>query len=55
MGFSRKPNGRGMGLAISKQVLEKEGYKIFVGNTEYENGEVNFRIEKENSAITNKE
>ena len=44
MGFSRKPMGRGMGLAISKQVLEKEGYKIFV-DSQGQGMNVKFRIE----------
>ncbi|MCH8032464.1 MAG: sensor histidine kinase [Bacteroidetes bacterium] len=44
MGFSRKPMGRGMGLAISKEVLEKEGYKIFVDSLG-KGLNVKFRIE----------
>lgn len=32
-GFSRKANGRGMGLQISKEVLRNAGYDIFVGET----------------------
>ncbi|MFD7418980.1 ATP-binding protein [Streptomyces californicus] len=28
LGFSRKPNGRGMGLHISKDVLQKEGWSL---------------------------
>ena len=55
MGFSRKPNGRGMGLAISKQVLEKEGYTIFIGTTEYEGSTVNIRIEKDDKTFDEEE
>jgi signal transduction histidine kinase len=28
LGFTRKPGGRGLGLHISRQVLEKEGYRL---------------------------
>lgn len=45
LGFSRKPNGRGMGLSISKEVLNAEGYDIFVAPTR-ENCTVTFKIEQ---------
>lgn len=43
--FSRKPIGRGMGLYISKEVLSKVGYKIYVSPSKLGKG-VTFRIEK---------
>jgi signal transduction histidine kinase len=30
MGFTRKPGGRGLGLYISREVLNREGYALFV-------------------------
>ena len=30
MGFSRKPGGRGLGLYISQQVLNRQGYELFL-------------------------
>ena len=44
MGFTRKPNGIGLGLYISKQVLKKVGYDIFVTTPRPEMN-VTFRIE----------
>jgi len=43
-GFTRKPNGRGLGLHISKEVLSKVDYRICVVPTHLERG-VTFRIE----------
>jgi len=45
LGFSRKPNGRGMGLSISKQVLNAENYNIYLA-TPKEGSTVTFKIEK---------
>jgi signal transduction histidine kinase len=45
LGFSRKPNGRGMGLSISKEVLNAENYDISV-ETPREGSTVTFKIEK---------
>jgi signal transduction histidine kinase len=45
LGFSRKPNGRGMGLSISKEVLNVENYDISVA-TPKEGSTVTFKIEK---------
>jgi signal transduction histidine kinase len=45
LGFSRKPNGRGMGLNISKEVLNAENYDISVA-TPKEGSAVTFKIEK---------
>ncbi|GHV65452.1 ATPase [Bacteroidia bacterium] len=47
LGFSRKPNGRGMGLNISKEVLNAENYNIFVA-TPKEGSTVTFKIEQIN-------
>lgn len=44
MGFTRKPAGRGLGLYISRQVLSKEGYTIFLDDPISEMT-VTFRIE----------
>ena len=30
LGFTRKPGGRGLGLYISREILEREGYALFV-------------------------
>lgn len=43
--FSRKPGGRGLGLYISKEVLSKVGYKIYVADPQLKTG-VTFRIEQ---------
>ena len=43
LGFTRKPLGRGMGLYISKQVLNKTGYDIIIDNPKLERG-VTFKI-----------
>ena len=43
-GFTRKPNGRGLGLHISKEVLSKVDYRICVASPQLEKG-VTFRIE----------
>lgn len=47
LGFSRKPNGRGMGLSISKEVLNAENYDISV-ITPINGSTVTFKIEKLN-------
>ncbi|UCH72077.1 MAG: hypothetical protein JSW62_00575, partial [Thermoplasmatales archaeon] len=44
-GFSRKPNGRGMGLYISREILSKIGYTIYLLPKKEKKG-VTFRIEK---------
>ena len=44
MGFSRKPGGRGLGLFISRQILEREGYKLEVEKTEASYEGVQFKI-----------
>ena len=33
MGFSRKPSGRGLGLYIARQVLQREGYRLELDRT----------------------
>lgn len=43
--FSRKPNGRGLGLSISKEVLNAENYDIIVA-TPKEGSTVTFKIQK---------
>lgn len=43
--FSRKPAGRGLGLSISREVLEAEGYQIAVIEPR-ENSNVTFQISK---------
>jgi signal transduction histidine kinase len=45
LGFTRKPFGRGMGLYISKQVLNKVGYDITIDQPRLEKG-VTFKIYK---------
>jgi signal transduction histidine kinase len=45
LGFSRKPNGRGMGLNISKEVLNAENYDISVEKPK-EGSTVTFKIGK---------
>ncbi|MDR0605924.1 MAG: ATP-binding protein [Bacteroidales bacterium] len=45
LGFSRKPNGRGMGLNISMEVLNAENYNIYVA-TPKAGSTVTFKIEK---------
>ena len=48
LGFSRKENGRGMGLAISREVLQSIGYEITVDSPR-KNSTVTFKIfEKQN-------
>lgn len=44
LGFTRKPNGRGMGLHISKEVLRGVNYKIFVDSAR-PGSTVTFKIE----------
>ncbi len=44
-GFTRKPNGRGLGLYISREVLSKVGYRIYVDEPQPGQG-VTFRIEE---------
>ncbi|MEX2438043.1 MAG: ATP-binding protein [Candidatus Babeliales bacterium] len=43
LGFTRKLNGRGMGLHISKEVLEAENYRIFLDDSR-EGSSVTFKI-----------
>lgn len=43
--FSRKPAGRGLGLSISREVLESEGFQIIVAEPR-ENTNVTFRISR---------
>lgn len=45
--FSRKPNGRGLGLSISKQVLNDEGYEISLCAPQ-KGATVSFKIIKKN-------
>jgi signal transduction histidine kinase len=45
LGFTRKPSGKGMGLHISKQVLNKAGYDIITDIPRLEQG-VTFKIYK---------
>jgi signal transduction histidine kinase len=45
LGFTRKPLGRGMGLYISKQVLNKAGFDISIDKPRLEKG-VTFKISK---------
>lgn len=47
LGFSRKPDGRGMGLSISKEVLNAENYNIYLVSPK-EGSTVTFKIEKNN-------
>jgi signal transduction histidine kinase len=35
-GFTRKPGGRGLGLMISKEILEKNNYELTLANTSKE-------------------
>lgn len=46
MHFSRKINGRGMGLSISREVLEAEGYSLILDEPR-ENSTVTFKIFKQ--------
>ena len=43
--FSRKPLGRGLGLTISREVLEDEQYTLFV-DTPQPGSTVTFKIQK---------
>ena len=43
-GFSRKPNGRGMGLAISREILKSAGYSLTVCHPKDPDMKVSFRI-----------
>jgi signal transduction histidine kinase len=45
LGFSRKPNGRGMGLNISREVLNAGNYNIYVAVPK-DGSTVTFKIEK---------
>ena len=45
LGFTRKPDGRGMGLNISKEVLNAENYNIYVASPK-EGSTVTFKIER---------
>jgi signal transduction histidine kinase len=45
IGFTRKPNGRGMGLHISREALKNSGYKLYV-IPPLEGCNVTFKIEK---------
>jgi signal transduction histidine kinase len=47
LGFTRKPLGRGMGMYISKQVLNKIGYDLIVDEPKLDRG-VTFKIFKTN-------
>ena len=47
MHFTRKTNGRGMGLSISREVLEAEGYSLVLDEPR-ENSTVTFKIYKNN-------
>ena len=53
LGFTRKKNGRGMGLHISKEVLNAENYDIRLDDPR-EGESVTFKIEQINN-ITNNE
>ena len=44
-GYSNKPNGTGLGLYISREVLRKVGYDLVVHSPKFENG-VTFKIFK---------
>ena len=44
--FSRKPKGRGMGLNISKEILNNEGYDLLLINPMPE-ANVTFKIQKQ--------
>ena len=44
--FSRKPLGRGLGLTISREVLEDENYELFV-DTPQSGSTVTFKIQKQ--------
>lgn len=48
LGFSRKKNGRGMGLNISKEVLNAENYNISIVSPK-EGSTVSFKIERNKS------
>lgn len=39
-GFTRKPGGRGLGLKISREVLEKAGYELLLENSPKQKGAV---------------
>lgn len=52
LGFSRKLNGRGMGLHISREVLQVENYTIFV-DTPRDGSSVTFKIETVQKRINN--
>lgn len=45
LGFTRKENGRGMGLAISREILRGVGYEIIV-DTPRKNSTVTFKLSK---------
>ena len=47
MRFSRKPNGRGLGLSISREVLNPENYDLIL-DTPREGSTVTFKIQKIN-------
>jgi signal transduction histidine kinase len=38
LGFTRKPSGRGLGLYISKEVLDREGYALSVAEISQSSG-----------------
>lgn len=46
LGFSRKSNGRGMGLHISREVLQSENYELCLLNPPREGSSVTFKIMK---------
>ncbi|MCY4519715.1 MAG: ATP-binding protein [Caldilineaceae bacterium] len=44
LGFTRKPGGRGLGLYISRDVLDRAGYELTIGESHYSVG-AEFRIQ----------
>ena len=46
LGFSRKSNGRGMGLHISREVLQSENYELYLLESPREGSSVTFKIMK---------
>ncbi len=48
LGFTRKPGGRGMGLHISRNVLQQAGYSLSL-DSNYNSEGTSFRISKEES------
>jgi len=54
LGFTRKPGGRGFGLYISRDVLSKIGYSLFL-EPQDANGGATFRITPQNNNTGEKE